>query len=443
VTTPTSRMLNDCAETHARLTAITERPSAAFPAAEVPEHFRRAAVLLLVGCHDGRPHLVLTERSARMRAHASEIALPGGRIEAGETPEQAAVREAMEEVGADPDAVDLLGRHDDAWSKAGNHVVPVVAWYRGTLTALAPSSEEVASVFLTALGDIASPEAHRIDVVEINGVTYENDVLDAGTFDIYGLTADLVMDLFAWLDGRERDRVPVRLDELARKLEREREAAAAAQADEMRAVVRAGYDRASQSYLADRATDSPDVAFLEEFITGLSPTARVLDAGCGAGVPVTQRLLAGGRRVVGLDFSAAQLALAHDLVSAASAAQGDLAHLPFAEASFDAVVSFYAIIHVPRADHPTVFAEVWRVLRPGGLALLCVGAADLPEDYDPQSWLGGPMYWSHYDAATNRELIGAAGLEIVEDRTIPDPMGHSGHLFVLARRSERRDPLSS
>ncbi len=127
--------------------------------------------------------------------------------------------------------------------------------------------------------------------------------------------------------------------------------------------------------------------------------------------------------------------------------EDDLAQLPFADASFDAVVSFYAIIHVPRVDHPTVFAEVRRVLRPGGLALLCVGAADLPEDYDPESWLGAPMYWSHYDAATNRELIGAAGLEIVEDRTIPDPMGHSGHLFVLARRlvggPERTSALSS
>jgi hypothetical protein len=46
-------------------------------------------------------------------------------------------------------------------------------------------------------------------------------VLDAGTFDIYGLTADLAMDLLAWLEGRERGRVPVRLEELARKLARD------------------------------------------------------------------------------------------------------------------------------------------------------------------------------------------------------------------------------
>ena len=178
-------------------------------------------MLVLVGCHDGRPCVVLTERSARMRAHASEIALAGGRIEPGETPEEAAVREAMEEVGAEPAAVDVLGRLDEAWSKAGNHVVTVVAWYDGALAALEPTSVETTRVFLTPLADIARPEAHRIDVAEINGVTYENDVLDAGDFDIYGLTADIVMDLLAWLDGRERDRVPIRLEELARKLERD------------------------------------------------------------------------------------------------------------------------------------------------------------------------------------------------------------------------------
>lgn len=216
-----SPTLTSCARTEARLRAVANRASTPLPPSSIPEHFRRAAVLLLVGCHDGHPHLVLTERSARMRAHASEIALPGGRIEPGESPEDAAVREAMEEVGVDPSAVEILGRLDEAWSKAGNHVVPVVAWYRGALEDLGPTSEEVANVFLTPLADIARPEAHRIDIAEINGATYENDVLDAGSFDIYGLTADLVMDLLAWLDERERDRVPTRLEELARKLARD------------------------------------------------------------------------------------------------------------------------------------------------------------------------------------------------------------------------------
>jgi 8-oxo-dGTP pyrophosphatase MutT (NUDIX family) len=207
-----------CAETRGRLQRLGTRTPALLPPESVPEQFRRAAVLLLIGCHDAQPRIVLTQRSARMRAHSGEIALPGGRIDPGESPEQAAVREAVEEVGVDPAAVRLLGRLDEAWSKARNHVVPIVGWYDGALDALAPASPEVDVVYLTALERIARPEAHRIDTAEIGGHTYENDALDADGFEIYGLTADIVMDLLAWLEGRERDRIPGRLADLERSL---------------------------------------------------------------------------------------------------------------------------------------------------------------------------------------------------------------------------------
>jgi 8-oxo-dGTP pyrophosphatase MutT (NUDIX family) len=216
---PTPGILDSCAATRARLDELGRRSPTPLPPASIPEHFRRAAVLLLVGCVDDQPCIVLTERAANMRSHASEISLPGGRIEPGETAEQAAVREGSEEVGIDPGRVELFGRLDEAWSKGRNHVVPVVGWYDGALGDLSPTSPEVAGVFLTSLSRIARPEAHSVHVAEIEGRRYENDVLDAGAFDIYGLTADIVMDLLAWLEGNERDRVPIRLEELERMLE--------------------------------------------------------------------------------------------------------------------------------------------------------------------------------------------------------------------------------
>jgi ubiquinone/menaquinone biosynthesis C-methylase UbiE len=148
-----------------------------------------------------------------------------------------------------------------------------------------------------------------------------------------------------------------------------------------------------------------------------------------------QHLVERNIETIGLDFSATQLALARDLVPDARAVLGDLGSLPFPDASFDAVVSYYAVIHVPRTEHAAVLAEVHRVLRPGGLTLLCLGARDNPGDHDPESWLGAPMYWSHFDADTNRVLVREAGLEIIDERVIDDPMGHHGHLFLLARRS--------
>jgi SAM-dependent methyltransferase len=110
----------------------------------------------------------------------------------------------------------------------------------------------------------------------------------------------------------------------------------------------------------------------------------------------------------------------------------DLAALPFADASFDAVCSYYAIIHIPREQHASVLRGLARVLRPRGLALLCLGAVDLSAW--TEQYHDAPMYWSHYDAATSLSLVTAAGLEVVWDRWVGE--GTGGHLFVLAQRDD-------
>jgi SAM-dependent methyltransferase len=200
-----------------------------------------------------------------------------------------------------------------------------------------------------------------------------------------------------------------------------------------REVVRAGYDAAAPSYLAARPSDGADVALLDELISRLTPGARVLDAGCGAGQPVSDRLVATGLTTTGLDLAWRQVAMARTLVPAITVAQADLAALPFSSGAFAAVVSYYAIIHVPRDEHPSVLAEIRRVLATDGLALLCLGAKDLPADDDPDSWLGTPMFWSHFDAGTNLRLVVEAGFTVGWHRIVEDPMHHGRHLFVLAR----------
>lgn len=203
--------------------------------------------------------------------------------------------------------------------------------------------------------------------------------------------------------------------------------------DAARRAVRAGYDVIADRYLAARPTNGADVGLLDELVPELRVGDPVLDAGAGAGVPVAARLVAAGLRVVALDFSATQLALGRRRVPAGGFVLGDLVALPFRAGQFAAAVSYYAIIHVPRSEHADAFAELHRVLRPGGPALLCLGATDLPADHDPESWLGVPMFWSHFDAATNLGLLGTAGFEIVWSREVPDPMAHGAHLFVMAR----------
>ncbi len=193
--------------------------------------------------------------------------------------------------------------------------------------------------------------------------------------------------------------------------------------------VRDTYNRIARAYLESRRRDSADIALLDDLLGRLPPRARVLDAGCGAGVPIAERLAA-RVHVVGVDFAQVQLGLARRHVPTALWVCADLTALPFADGSFDAVCSHYTIIHIPREQHAGVLSDVARVLRSGGLALLCLGAADLPAW--TEQYHGAPMYWSHYDASMSLALVEAAGLGVVWHRSVAD--GVASHLFVLAQR---------
>jgi ubiquinone/menaquinone biosynthesis C-methylase UbiE len=201
-------------------------------------------------------------------------------------------------------------------------------------------------------------------------------------------------------------------------------------------IVQAGYNVIAAAYTKLRSQDSQDsadVALLDELVSHLPSDAVVLDAGCGAGVPVT-KYLSQFARVVGVDFSEAQLALARELVPTAKFLCQDLTALDFADESFDAIVSYYAIIHIPRAHHHALYKTFFRLLKPHGNALLCLGANDLADDFE-ENYLGARMYWSHYDAETNLNLLRESGFEIVWSRLIEDASSPgAGHLFVLAHK---------
>lgn len=203
--------------------------------------------------------------------------------------------------------------------------------------------------------------------------------------------------------------------------------------DDRRELVRRGYDQAGAGYHAARPSDAPDAALLVELHDRLPPGARILDVGCGAGVPVARRLTELGHHVLGLDLSMGQLVLARDHVAHLPVVAAEMSSLPVTSRTLDALVSYYAIIHVPREDHAAVFDEFRRVLRSEGWALVCVGSNDNPEDHDAQSWLGTPMYWSHFDAETTLALVTGAGFRTEATWEIPDPMDHGSHHFVLAQ----------
>ena len=108
--------------------------------------------------------LLLTQRATGLRAHRGQWALPGGRVDAGETPTAAALRELGEEIGLFRSADDVLGMLDDYPTRSGYLITPVVVW-AGVQPTLVPRPQEVASLHRVALADIVRPDA--VDFVTI------------------------------------------------------------------------------------------------------------------------------------------------------------------------------------------------------------------------------------------------------------------------------------
>ena len=105
-----------------------------------------------------RPALILTRRAASLRDHAGQWALPGGRIEAGETPEQAALRELHEEVALELDTRAILGRLDDFVTRSGYVITPVVVW-AGAARAMRPQPDEVQSIHRIPIDEFMRADA--------------------------------------------------------------------------------------------------------------------------------------------------------------------------------------------------------------------------------------------------------------------------------------------
>lgn len=109
--------------------------------------------------------LILTRRSGALRHHAGQWALPGGRIEPGETAEQAALREMAEEVGLQLDAGAVLGRLDDFVTRSGFAITPVVVW-AGAARDMAPNPAEVQSIHRIPIAEFQRADAPILDPVQ-------------------------------------------------------------------------------------------------------------------------------------------------------------------------------------------------------------------------------------------------------------------------------------
>ncbi len=172
---------------------------------------RRGAVLMLFSEGGQGGELLLTERAHDMRSHPGQVSFPGGAIDPGETEVEAALREAHEEVGVEPDSVDVVGELPELWLPPSNFAVtPVVGWWRDPSRVEVVSPAEVHAIHHVPLAELIDP-THRVTVRHPRGfaapgflIGPDKDVI------LWGFTGGIIarlLDFLGWAEPWDDTRV--------------------------------------------------------------------------------------------------------------------------------------------------------------------------------------------------------------------------------------------
>jgi SAM-dependent methyltransferase len=234
-----------------------------------------------------------------------------------------------------------------------------------------------------------------------------------------------------------------------------------------KALVERGYDAIAPEYLSWVTTHtSPQSKYFAKLLallppaTASSPPPRILELGCGAGVPSTRTFVQRGYRVVANDISTAQIELARKHTSREGYLEGasdadraaavapeawqepelrkvDMMGLTLEDGSVDAVAAFHSIIHLPRDEQGEMLKRAFRWMRPGGHLLVNMCDQEMKEHVMP-GWLGADMYWSSYDAKKNLEFVREAGFELIEtsvEHEFEEKDTETKFLWILAKKN--------
>ncbi|MDJ0342724.1 class I SAM-dependent methyltransferase [Streptomyces sp. H10-C2] len=187
-------------------------------------------------------------------------------------------------------------------------------------------------------------------------------------------------------------------------------------------------DRRGQAEAFDAIGDRYDEAFPHKdgqlaagqwLAESLPPGSRVLDLGCGTGLPSTRQLADAGHHVTGVDLSAGMLALAAQYVPQAVFRQGDIADLrpggSLDLGSFDGVAAFFSLLMLPRTEIPYALRAIHDLLEPAGLLTLSMVEADVDDFAIP--FLGNTIRVSGYLRDDLHQVVADAGFEVIEEES--------------------------
>jgi len=204
---------------------------------------------------------------------------------------------------------------------------------------------------------------------------------------------------------------------------------------EKKEIVRKGYNK-----VAERLQDVFDLEVerlnpLADFSSRIPQMGHILDAGCGNGL--YSRYLSEEFKVIGVDISEKQIELAKKNAPKANFICEDMTKINYPDEYFDGILSFYAIIHVPRDEHYDLLSNFYRMLKFNGAVLLIFQSNNDPESYEENFFdRGVRMYWSGFDKNTNLSMLKDIGFKIIWSKSVKESpkWGESSHLYVFAEK---------
>lgn len=180
---------------------LTEPLATHFVQEDGAEHLELtpAAVLFPIVLRDGKHTVLLTQRTAHLRDHASQISFPGGRVEAEDlSPTDTALRETEEEIGLSREHIEILGFLPEYRTGTGFRVTPVVGLVLPPFD-LQPDPFEVAEVFEVPLSFLLNPDNHKEHSMHYRGALRHYFAMPYGDYFIWGATAGMIRSLTARL----------------------------------------------------------------------------------------------------------------------------------------------------------------------------------------------------------------------------------------------------
>jgi SAM-dependent methyltransferase len=179
-------------------------------------------------------------------------------------------------------------------------------------------------------------------------------------------------------------------------------------------IVAEGYDQIADLYHSTRlAKKEINYRYFDELFHFFPDAGKLLDLGCGGGQPLTAYFADKGFEVTGVDISREMIEIARRQIPQGKFLVGDMVEGGFDNEEFDAIVSGFAIIHIPQERQEKLFQKIYDWLKQDGTAYLVLAHRETTDWIE--EWHGVKMYWSHFDSEKYKEIIDKTGFKLVWD----------------------------